>query len=579
MFKSGLEELLHMESSDEKSFTTRSVVLGLLLGVLYTFLAVYLSYKVGIVALGGIFLLGYVLLQLTGKYNYKENVILIVIVTSCLLPAFEISDNIAALVIFEEYSAISVQQITASFPLLFFIGLVGSLLGLFLLMPFKKKFLRLKWPFVQPSAQMVKAIGGSQKERKRAFGSMLLSALIALGTTLGKVKTLTLSFLPGFIGLEFSPMMAGLGFFISFAGFLLLAVGAAYSITIWFLFEGANPSLTFTDHLTHPSVFSLAIGMMITTALINIVLNRKAFADAFGSLRKTDQNRESSIPTWMTPVSMILLPPAILLGIYFILGRFQVALEITSVVAIGVPIVLIAAFFVAMAMGETGFSTSFSADMVLVLSILLFAPDIAILLLGFSALNALEMSSTRTIRSLKLCSLTEVSEKDMFKAILISIIPGAAIGAGTIWIFVNVFGGLGTEVFPCPTAYVTGGYVLGVREAIVRGFLPEMYDLRFILAGIVLSIVFSIIQSKKNISGISPITLAIGMLIPPLYILPMSLGAALDVYLKRKYGRDAKTYGDVRTKWTVITSGLFAGEGVVLMLFSFASLFSLLTGA
>ncbi|UCE95698.1 MAG: OPT/YSL family transporter [Candidatus Bathyarchaeota archaeon] len=560
---------------ERKALTKRAIVLGLCLGVLYTFLAVYLSYKVGIVALGGIFLLGYVLLQLTGKYNYKENVIIIVIVTSCLLPAFEISDNIAALVIYNEYSSLPVQDIIASFPLLFFIGLVGSVLGIFLLMPFKKHFLGLKWPFVQPSAQMVKAIGGSQEQKKRAFGSMFLSALLTLGTTLGGVKSLTLPFLPSFIGLEVSPMMAGLGFFITFSGFLLLAIGAAYSIGIWLVLEGAIPNLTFTDHLTHPAIFSLAIGMMVTTALINIALNRRAFRSAFGGLRRSKKNPESSIPTWMTPVSMVLLPISMLIGTYFILGYYGIALETFYIVLIGVPIVLIAAFFVAMAMGETGFSTSFSVDMVLVLSILLFAPDIAILLLGFSALNALEMSSTRTMRSLKLGSLTEVSEKDMLKAILISIVPGAAIGAGTIWIFANIFGGLGTGLFPCPTAYVTGGYVLGVREAIVRGFLPEMYDFRFLLAGIAIAIIFSVVQSRKGIRGISPITLAIGMLIPPLYIFPMALGAVLDLYLKKKYGGDPQIHGQQRTKWTVITSGLFAGEGIILMLFSFGALLSL----
>jgi len=130
-----------------RPLTKRAVIFGFLLGILYTFVGIYLSYKVGIVAMGGIFLLGYVLLQLTGKYDYKENVILIIIVTSCLLPAFEISDNIAALVIYGEYSS---HKIPISFPLLFLMAAVGSLLGIFLLMPFKKQFLKLKWPMVQP---------------------------------------------------------------------------------------------------------------------------------------------------------------------------------------------------------------------------------------------------------------------------------------------------------------------------------------------------------------------------------------------------------------------------------------------
>ena len=555
-------------ASNSKALTKRAVIFGLLLGMIYTFLGIYLSYKVGLVALGGIFILGYVLLQLTGSYNYKENVILTIIASACLLPAFEISDNIAALIIFRQYSN---YQIVISFPLLFFIGLVGSILGIFLLMPFKDHLLSLKWPMVEPSAKMMKALGGGKEERKRAFSSMFASAAITLTTLLGRIRTLTLPSLPSFIGFEVSPMMAGLGFFISLLGVISLLLGALYSIGVWFFLEGANPTLNLSKHIMHPWIFSLAIGIMVTTALMNIVLNRKAFADALKSFKR--ERKSSNFTYWVSPISMILLPLIALVGLYFILGSFQMTLEIIYVTIIGIPITFLAAFFVAMARGETGFATSFSIDIVLLMSILLFAPDLAILLIGFSFMNALEMSSNRTIQSLKLASLTEIREKDVLKAIIISIIPGALIGAGVIWFFINVLGGIGTNIFPCPSAYVTGGYVLGVREAIIHGLLPEMYDLRIILVGAVISIIFGVIQAKKKLKGFSLIPFAIGTLIPATYIFPMFLGAALDIYLKRKYGENLVTYNQERNKWTIITSGLFAGEGVVLMFFYLAYLF------
>ena len=555
-------------ASNSKALTKRAVIFGLLLGMIYTFLGIYLSYKVGLVALGGIFILGYMLLQLTGSYNYKENVILTIIASACLLPAFEISDNIAALIIFRQYSN---YQIVISFPLLFFIGLVGSILGIFLLMPFKDHLLSLKWPMVEPSAKMMKALGGGKEERKRAFSSMFVSAAITLTTLLGRIRTLTLPSLPSFIGFEVSPMMAGLGFFISLLGVISLLLGALYSIGVWFFLEGANPTLNLSKHIMHPWIFSLAIGIMVTTALMNIALNRKAFADALKSFKR--ERKSSNFTYWVSPISMILLPLIALVGLYLILGSFQMTLEIIYVTIIGIPITFLAAFFVAMARGETGFATSFSIDIVLLMSILLFAPDLAILLIGFSFMNALEMSSNRTIQSLKLASLTEIREKDTLKAIIISIIPGALIGAGVIWFFINVLGGIGTNIFPCPSAYVTGGYVLGVREAIIHGLLPEMYDLRIILVGAVISIIFGVIQAKKKLKGFSLIPFAIGTLIPATYIFPMFLGAALDIYLKRKYRENLVTYNQERNKWTIITSGLFAGEGVVLMFFYLAYLF------
>jgi hypothetical protein len=83
----------------------------------------------------------------------------------------------------------------------------------------------------------------------------------------------------------------------------------------------------------------------------------------------------------------------------------------------------------------------------------------------------------------------------------------------------------------------------------------------------------------ESIGAFSPITLAIGMLIPPTYVFQMFLGAALDIYLSKKYGRDRQTYDKERQKWTVINSGLFAGEGVILMIVTFASLLPLMFGS
>lgn len=558
-----------MNTSNGKTLTKRAVIFGILLGIIYTFLGIYLSYKVGLVALGGIFLLGYVLLQLTGSYNYKENVILTIIASSCLLPAFEISDNIAAMIIYKQYSN---YQIAISFPLLLFLGLIGSLLGIFLLMPFKDQLLSLKWPMVEPSAKMMKALGGGKEEKRRAFSSMFVSAAITLTTILGKLRTLTSPFLPSFIGFEVSPMMAGLGFFISLSGVLSLLIGALYSIGVWFFLEGANSTLNLSEHIMHPWIFSLAIGIMVTTALMNIALNRKAFSEALKGFKR-EHKGNGLTSAWISLASVILLPLIALIGLYIILGSFYMALQTVYVIIIGIPITFLAAFFTAMARGETGFATSFSIDIVLLMSILLFAPDLAILLIGFSFMNALEMSSNRTIQSLKIASLTEVSKKDALKAVILSIIPGALIGAGVIWFFINVLGGIGTDAFPCPSAYVVGGYVLGVREAIVHGFLPEMYDLRMIFIGAVISIIFGVIQAKKKLKGFSLIPFAIGTLIPATYIFPMFLGAALDVYLKKKYGKNLATYSRERNKWTIITSGLFAGEGLVLMFLYLAYLF------
>ena len=202
-----------MEVDTKNPLTMRAIFFGIFLGALLDFLGIYLSYKVGIAAIGGTFILGYLLLKLTGEYNYRENVVILIIVGAMSLPAFGVSANIAALVVFRDYLA---HTIYISIPLIVVVSLVGSILGVLLLYPLRKQFLELRWPMILPTATIVKALAEKGEYFRRALYGLISSMIITISAFISNLRTLRLKYMPSFIGFEISPLMFAVGFFISF---------------------------------------------------------------------------------------------------------------------------------------------------------------------------------------------------------------------------------------------------------------------------------------------------------------------------------------------------------------------------
>ncbi|MGQ4914797.1 MAG: OPT/YSL family transporter [Candidatus Asgardarchaeia archaeon] len=549
--------------------TLRAILIGIFLGALLNFLSIYLSYKIGISALGGTFILGYLLLRLTGKYNYKENAIVIMITGAMMFPAFGISGNMAALVVFQDYLTYPIEL---TFPLLIALSTIGSFLGLILLYPMKKQFLELKWPMILPTAQIVKVLEEKGEYLKKTLYGLIASAVTTITTITAKVRTLSTKNMPSFIGFEISPLMVGVGYFITFNGSLLIFIGSLYSIGIWYLLEGAIPNILLSTHIMHPAIFSIAIPMLVTTAIFSVIENRRTLYLAIKEFR-TNKNANDMIPAWLAFLTLIFLP----ILAYIVLSLIptipsHVVIDTVMIIIIALPIVFISAIFLARARGETGFSMSFTVDIVLILAAIFLLPDLEDMLIAFSILGCYEFSSIIFLSYMKFGQLVDVHERDILKAILIGLPPGIIVSALTIWAFQYLLGGLGTETFPTPNAYAIGGYILGMLEAIRTKKVPLIYDPYLVILSIVFTILLILVFKKANLKGITPIPLAIGMLIPPSYASPILIGGILELWIKTKYKENPKLFQEKNQDMTVILSGVIGGEGIVLLIITLFSI-------
>ncbi|MEX2751239.1 MAG: OPT/YSL family transporter, partial [Candidatus Freyarchaeota archaeon] len=144
--------------------TLRSVVFGSLVGILYIFLAVYVSLKTGVVFIGGMAIIGYILLSIRGRYKPKENMVLSSIVDGTVCVSAGVVAGLPALVIFAGRTAFFTP---ITFELIITISVFAGVLGVFLLLPFKEEFLKMPWPQVVPVYKTIESLGADVSSKNR----------------------------------------------------------------------------------------------------------------------------------------------------------------------------------------------------------------------------------------------------------------------------------------------------------------------------------------------------------------------------------------------------------------------------
>ena len=548
--------------------TSRAIVSGIFLGVIFSFIGIYLILKIGILALGGVFLLGYLILSITGGYDAKENAIILTIVGATTLASTGFIDPIAAEIIYSQYATTGIHL---TIPLLFSIILPGALLGIFVLYPFYKEFIQLRWPMVTPMAYMVKVLEKTgSEELKQAIRGLVFSSITS--TSLMLTNTYQIDFVKGrnryarlsFTGITISPLYASIGFFISWLGYLFLIIGVLYSMFIWIFVEKANPYIGLQEHFFNPYIYSVAIPMMITTAILTLITYGKKIKESIKNIQE-----ESGRAIILSIISLILLPGVV--GLSFLINNaipVGKLIEILEIIIIALPIIFISAIFAVRAAGETGFSTSITLDATLIITLFLISPSFESLLISFAIISVFESMAISFIRRVKFCSIIGVDVRDVIKAVIIGGLVGAIFGPTVFYIFHTFQGGIGSDFWPAPTAKLVGGYVLFFYIGIKERRLPPMIDVRLLIISVILTIIIWEIFQKKGLRGLSPILIAMGIIIPPSFLWIASIGAFIDYWLVRKYGADKSLYARERSKWNALLSGVMSGEGLVLFAFT-----------
>jgi uncharacterized oligopeptide transporter (OPT) family protein len=203
-----------LEVPKRSPFTKRAIVYGLFVGVLYTFLIIYISLKTGISFIAGTMLFGYILLSIKGKYDPSENVVVTSIAEGSVLVGGGVIASLPAIVIYSSvisqkyydpifyllnpiYSNLTpiynflypINPYYASFfssaswyttvitpQLLITIGLFAGVAGLFLMFPFRNELLNMPWPGAVSIYRTIGGLGDVEQSKNRLLKGMGVAA-------------------------------------------------------------------------------------------------------------------------------------------------------------------------------------------------------------------------------------------------------------------------------------------------------------------------------------------------------------------------------------------------------------------
>ncbi|TFF94847.1 hypothetical protein EU546_04360 [Candidatus Thorarchaeota archaeon] len=162
--------------------TKRAIATGVVVGVIMTFMAIYLALKLGVVFLVGAEMLGAIFLSAHGRYTARENTIVVTIANSSSMIAVGVLIVFPAIAIFDPIVAYGDPMASPPIPPLItyefivYVTIVAAVFGMLLLAPFRDRFEDEPWPQVQPQAKCINSIGGDTKAKKTVGMGLAASA-------------------------------------------------------------------------------------------------------------------------------------------------------------------------------------------------------------------------------------------------------------------------------------------------------------------------------------------------------------------------------------------------------------------
>ncbi|UCE09399.1 MAG: OPT/YSL family transporter [Candidatus Thorarchaeota archaeon] len=637
-----------MKSEPKFPLTKRAIATGVVVGIIMTFLGIYIALKLGLIYFVGAEMLGALILGVHGKYTPEENTIVVSIANGSSMIAIGVLIVFPAIAIFEPPA---VSQAIITYPFIAFITGVSAICGILLLAPLRERFEDEPWPQVRPQAECINALGADESAKMDvimgmgAAGAWVGVTRIAESASGASLSTFpnalspvipAASAVPDWVGLSNSPLIASMGFFIGWKRALVLVAGSITSLLIWVILEGAA-SIEFGEHLRRPEILYLALGVFAAVIAGDILKGRKdelttAEFEEFSNIRQQDgsddfimleephkvsevprlvslreevfnierfkqeirdmvrdpreylKTRRGQLPVWVALVSLGIFTIIGLLAFWFFIpfGGLQIH---WALIVFGTPIVIVSAYFTARAISETGMLAGYISDMVAIPAILLFRVGFSAITVFMSMLGALQDSAIALLVHLKLGQLTNVRGRDIAKAVFVGAMLGTFVGSlitYTIYVTYN-FGG--TD-FPSPSAQLFGFLVIslqGLGSFQLPGLsqFPELGPLLAFVYLFSFGVVGYLVGKELGKRGLSAISLAVGILIPPATSFAMLLGAFVDYRLKKQSEVPDEltqtTFCDpLRDRTTRLLSGVVSGEAVVTVIWVLYSAFAFL---
>ncbi|MFW9769942.1 MAG: OPT/YSL family transporter [Candidatus Thorarchaeota archaeon] len=646
--------------------TKRALGTGLIVGIVMTFMGIYLALKLGVVFLVGAEMLGAIFLSIYGVYTREENAVVVAIANSSSMVAIGVLMTYPAIAIFDTENPLFNKTLSAYDPtitLIFIIFTTGisAIFGLILLAPFRDRFEKEAWPQVQPQAECINSIGGDSEARKSvgvgiaASGAWVGTSKIVEGTTGASLSAVphalgpiipAAAAIPDWIGISNSPMIAGIGFFVGWKRSVIMAIGSIISILIWIFIEGANGTIAYSTHLKRPEILYFALGLFVTIILGDVLSGRKEknlSPEEFEEHSKREEeegaiivdtphktkelprvlrvreelfsietfreeireivenprgylrSRRGQIPPWIAFFSMSIFMVIGIIVFWFLTPFLQSATEPLQIhwllFIFGTPLALVSAYFTARAISETGMLAGYISDIVAIPAILFFKVTFSAITTFIGMLGAVQDSAIALLVHLKLGRLTGVRGRDIVKAVFIGAMLGTTFGSLITFQLFSVYG-FGSTAFPAPAAQLFGFLVTSL-EGIGEGIgLPGLGGLEGVDLLVMFLYLFSwavggfLAGRELSKRGLSPMSLVVGVLIPPATSVTILIGGYINYKMKEQKGLSPKTpdlqqqqievYDAGYSVTSRILSGIVAGEAVVTVIWVMMSALMLL---
>ncbi|MHA1771232.1 MAG: OPT/YSL family transporter [Candidatus Thorarchaeota archaeon] len=619
--------------------TKRAIATGIGVGIVMTFLGIYLALKLGMVYFVGAEMLGALVLGIKGGYTKEENTIVVAIANGSSMISIGVLITFPAIEIFAPDVAASL----ITYPFIVFVTGTSAIFGLLLLAPFREQFEREPWPQVKPQAECIISMGLDKDAKKDVAEGVTVSAAwvgaakvleVSTGNSLSTFPDMIKSVVPSaaavpnWIGISNSPLIAAIGYFVGWKRTLTLILGSIMTLMIWVFLEGAQP-ISYSAHLHRPEILYLALGIFATVIAGDFATSRKddsltyeRFEQMFIERTKNHQDqsliidrphkiseeprllrvkeelfslqtvkedlrqlvdnprefmkaRNGQVPVWVALVSIIMF---MIIGtvVFFVLQPFA-GLEIHWLLYIlGSPLALISAYFTARAISETGMLAGYISDIIAIPAILFFRTTFQAVTTFMSMLGALQDAAVALLVHLKLGKLTGVRGRDIFKAVFLGMMLGTFVGSLMTYMVYTTYH-FGTAEFPAPAAQLFGFLVLslqGLGHLMLPGMdtpifpgAPPIVEFLYLLS---FGVIGYLVGREVHRRGLSPISLVVGLLIPPATSVTMLFGAFIDYQQKKKSGETVDMYPDriesaemQQDKTSRVLSGIVAGEAIV----------------
>ena len=641
--------------------TKRAMGTGLIVGVVMTFMGIYLALKIGIVFLVGAEMLGAIFLGMKGRYTKEENAIAVTIANTSSMVAIGVLLTYPAIAIFDLENPLfninhAAYDPTMTLLFIMFTTGISAVFGIVLLAPFRERFEDEPWPRVQPQAECINSIGADAESRKAVgvglaasgawVGATKVTETVA-GTSLSTLPYAlapvapAVTVIPDWIGISNSPMIAGIGFFVGWKRSLVMVLGSIISILIWIVLEGADGTVLYTTHLKRPEILYLALGVFVTVILADVVGSKEEKnltpqevqeqimpQDEEGAIivetphrsdelarilrvkeelfsietfkedvrqiiedpREFMKSRRGQIPVWIAFVSMGLFMVVGLIAFWFIKPFMESTtspLEIHWLLIIfGTPLSLVSAYFTARAISETGMLAGYISDIIAIPAILFFRVTFSAITTFMGMLGAIQDAAIALLVHLKLGIMTGVRGRDILKAVFIGTMLGTTVGSFITFEIFSTYG-FGTVEFPSPAAQLFGFLVLslqGIGDMQLPG-LDALENLHPVVAFLYLlswGVAGFLAGRELNKRGLSPISLVVGVLIPPATSVTILIGGYISY--RAKHLRTPAPFTDHLpqqvevcdvgySNTSRILSGIVAGEAVVTVIWVLLSAF------